>query len=171
MALETDIAVLAGAPLFSLLDRQPLRLLAFAAETRLVHDGGILFRKGDRSDGGYVVTDGAIALDAGDGSPVFVAEPGAVIGRTALFIRTVRPATATARGRAAVLRISPALMRRVLEEFPSAAAALHEAMAAEVLSLTSSLERVRERFLALDAIEGAVTPDEPFPIGNALAHG
>src|SRR5215217_9713547 len=90
MALETDISILAGAPLFSLMDRQPLRLLAFAAETLAGSEGGVLFRKGDPSDGGYVVMHGAIALDAGDGTPAFVAEPGAVIGPMALFIATTR---------------------------------------------------------------------------------
>ena len=44
MAFDTDIAVLAGAPLFNLLDRQPLRLLAFAAETRILQGGDVLFR-------------------------------------------------------------------------------------------------------------------------------
>ena len=39
MAFDTDTAVLAGAPLFSLLDRQPQRLLAFAAETRILRGG------------------------------------------------------------------------------------------------------------------------------------
>jgi CRP-like cAMP-binding protein len=151
MAFDTDIAVLASAPLFSLLDRQPLRLLAFAAETRTLHESEVLFRKGDRSDGGFVVTSGAIALDPGGESPVFLAEAGALIGSTALFVRLARPATATARARSTVMRISATLMRQVLEEFPSAAAALHEAMAAEVAGLTEGLERVRERFLALDA--------------------
>ena len=155
MALDDDIALLAGAPLFSLLNREPLRLLAFAAETRGLQAGDILFRQGDRSDGGYVVTEGAIALDAGDGSPLFVAERGALVGRTALFVRLTRPATATARTRAAVLRISPTLMRRVLEEFPSAAQALHRVIAAEVAILTGGLERIRERLLAIDAPQAA----------------
>lgn len=146
MALQRDMDVLAGAPLFSLLDGPAQRLLAFAAETRVLQDGEVLFRKGERSDGGYVVMDGAVALDAGDGSPAFLAEPGAVIGRTALFVPTTRPATATATARSAVMRVSQRLMRRVLEEFPSAAAALHHAQAAEIASLTDGLERVRERF-------------------------
>ncbi len=60
-----------------------------------------------------------------------------------------RPATATARARSVVMRISPTLMRQVLEEFPSAAAVLHEALAVKLLSLTDGLERVRGRFLAL----------------------
>ena len=155
MALDNDIGLLARAPLFSLLGQEPLRLLAFAAETRVLQEGDILFRKGDRSDGGYVVTEGAIALDPGDGSPVFLAERGALIGRTALFVRMTRPATATARTRSAAMRISPTLMRRVLEEFPSAAQALHTTLAGEMAVLTDSLERIRARLLAIDAADAA----------------
>ena len=151
MALQRDMDILAGAPLFGLLDGPALRLLAFAAETRLIQEDEVLFRKGERSNGGYVVMDGTVALDAGDGSPIVLAEPGAVIGRNALFISTARPATATATVRSALMRVSQRLMRRVLEEFPSAAAALHQAHAAELASLTDGLERVRERFQALDA--------------------
>jgi CRP-like cAMP-binding protein len=152
VALEDDIRVLASAPLFSLLDRDALRLLAFAAESRRLRAGDVLFRKGDRSDGGYVVTRGAIALDAReDGSPAaFIAEPGALIGQRALFVRAPRPATALAREPSAVMRVSPTLMRRVLEEFPAAAEALHQALAFELSALSGGLERVRRRLTALD---------------------
>jgi len=142
MALETKISILTSAPLFSLLDRPLLQLLAFAAEPHLLQQGDILFRKGDPSDGGYVVAQGAITLDAGDGSPMFVAEPGAVVGYTALFISTVHPATATAQARSAVLRITPTLMHYLLGQFPSAAVALHNVLAADVLSFADRLEQV-----------------------------
>ena len=158
MALDTDIRILAGAPLFSLLDRQPLRLLAFAAETLTGPEGGVLFRKGDPSDGCYVVTRGAVALDAEDGTPVFVAEPGAVIGPTALFIATTRRATAMVQAPgSAVLRIAPPLMSRVLREFPAAAAAIHEVLAAEVLTLRDGLERLRDHFAEPGAVEDPST--------------
>lgn len=156
MALQRDIDVLAGASLFGLLDGPALRLLAFAAETRLIQANEVLFRKGERSNGGYVLMDGAVALDPGDGSPIVLAEPGAVIGRNALFVTAARPATATATARSALMRVSQGLMRRVLEEFPSAAAALHQAHAAELASLAEGLESVRERFQALDAAESAL---------------
>src|SRR3954463_11097386 len=149
MALTDDITLLAGTPLLGLLEREPLRLLAFAAEIRTLNAGDVLFRKGDRSDGSYVVTDGAIVLDPGDGSPPFVAERGALVGRTSLLVRMARPATAAARERATVMRISPTLMRRVLEEFPSAARTLPEAFSDEVAPLAAGLERVRERLLAI----------------------
>jgi CRP-like cAMP-binding protein len=155
MALEDDIAILVRAPLFELLDRDALRLVAFAAENRVLRAGDVLFRKGDRSDGGYVVSRGAIALDArDDGSPAaFVAGPGALIGQAALFTRITRAATATAREPSAVIRISPSLMRRVLEEFPQAAAAMRDAMAAELEGLAQGLDGVRRRLLAIDGGE------------------
>jgi CRP-like cAMP-binding protein len=172
MALDTDISILAGAPLFSLLDRQPLRLLAFAAETLTGPEGGVLFRKGDPSDGGYVVTHGAVALDAEDGTPVFVAEPGAVIGPMALFIATTRGATATVRAPdSAVLRVAPTLMKRVLREFPAAAAALHEVLAAEVLTLRDGLERLRDRFAEPGGAEDASMPHPADAAGPIKAWG
>ena len=157
MALEDDIAILTRAPLFGLLDTDAIRLIAFAAEPRTLKTGEVLFRKGERADGAYVVVRGVIVLDGReDGSPAaFVAEPGALIGRTALFVRMTRPATATARTRSAAMRISPTLMRRVLEEFPSAAQALHKTLAGEVAILTDGLERIRARLLAIDAADAA----------------
>src|SRR3712207_2649774 len=98
MALEEDIAALSKVPLFGKLEIDAIRLIAFAAETRPLKAGDVLFRKGDRADGAYVVVRGAVALDArDDGSPAtFVAESGALIGQTALFLRGTRPATAVA---------------------------------------------------------------------------
>jgi CRP-like cAMP-binding protein len=151
MALEDDIATLSRAPLFSLLDREALRLVAFAAENRIMRAGDVLFRKGDRSDGGYVVSQGSVALDAReDGSPATcTAGRGALIGQTALFVRVERAATATAREPSTVIRVSPSLMRRVLEEFPGAADAMREALAEDLTRLTRSLEDVRQTIMAI----------------------
>jgi CRP-like cAMP-binding protein len=152
MALEDDIATLSRAPLFGLMERDALRLLAFAAEHKTLRAGGILFRTGDRSDGGYVVSRGSFALSAGEepGPALSTAGPGSLIGQTALFVRLQRPATAIAREPSAVMRISPTLMKRVLGEFPSAAAAIHQALAVDLSMLSGGLERVRERLLALE---------------------
>ena len=152
MALENDIATLSHAPLFNLLNRDALRLVAFAAENRVMRAGDVLFRRGDRSDGGYVVSNGAIGLDAReDGSPAsFVAGPSALIGQAALFTRIERTATATALEPSTVIRVSPSLMRRVLEEFPDAAAAMQSLMAEELRQLTDGLERVRQQLMRID---------------------
>lgn len=162
MALDDDIATLSQAPLFNLLEKDALRLVAFASENRTYREGDVLFKKGDRSDGGYVVTRGSVALDAAeDGSPAaFVAGTGALIGQAALFARIERRATATAQEPSAIIRVTPSLMRRVLEEFPDAAAAIHEAMAEELTRLTEGLERVRQQLIAIDGEDRPAAPQE-----------
>ncbi|MDF2973715.1 MAG: cyclic nucleotide-binding protein, partial [Microvirga sp.] len=96
-----------------------------------------------------------------DGSPAaFVAGPGALVGQAALFARIERRATATAQEPSAIVRVTPSLMRRVLEEFPDAAAAIHDAMADELTRLTEGLERVRQQLLAIDGDTPPRQPDE-----------
>ena len=153
MTLHGDIAVLAGTPLLRLLEQDALRLLAFAADSRSLEAGEVLFSKGDRSDGAYVVTSGLIALQgAGEGGqPDVMAKPGTLIGHAGLFLRSGRRATATARESSTVLHITPMLMRRVLEEFPRGAKALEAVLAEDVLALSSGLAAVRRRLEALDS--------------------
>jgi CRP-like cAMP-binding protein len=155
MALDDDIATLSRAPLFSLMERDALRLMAFAAEHKNLRANAVLFRKGDRSDGGFVVSRGSVALDADDGRHAVVAGAGALIGQTALFIRHERPANAVAREPTALIRISPTLMRRVLEEFPATAAAIQQALTLDLSALTAGLERVRDRLLSIEPAPGA----------------
>jgi CRP-like cAMP-binding protein len=94
---------------------------------------------------------GAIVVAPKDGHDEFVAEPGALIGQTALFAQTVRRGTATAGEFSTVLRISVTLMRRVLQEFPSAAEAIQRSLSIELSMLCVGLEHVRQRLLEIDA--------------------
>ena len=159
MGLDDDIAILAGAPLFGFLDRDALRLLTFAAERRDLADGDLLFARGDPADGGFVVMSGTIRLE-----PRYArAEPvragrSALIGQLALFVRGTRPTVARAESTTAVMRITPTLMRRVLEEFPEAAQAVHATLADDLADLVSGLDRVRGR---LDVIDGISSGDSP----------
>lgn len=142
MGLDDDIAILAAAPVFGFLDRDALRLLSFAAERRELADGDRLFGRGDPADGGFVVMYGTIRLERRGGEPV-KAGRSALIGNLALFVRGERPCDAFAEGRCEVMRITPTLMRRVLEEFPRAAQAIHDAMALDLVTFTGDLDRVR----------------------------
>ena len=70
MALDEDMALLARQPLLSLMERDALRLLAFAAESRILRAGDVLFRAGEPSDGAVLVVSGAVALTVqDDGKP------------------------------------------------------------------------------------------------------
>jgi CRP-like cAMP-binding protein len=149
LALDDTITLLRGAPFIGLFEPEALRLLAFSAETRRLRAGEILFRRGERSDGGYVVTRGVIGMAVRAEEPELLVGPGSLIGQMALLVRLERPATATAREPAEILRISPTLIRRVLAEFPDAAAVLRDAMAADLGALSADLVQVGEKLLAI----------------------
>lgn len=152
MALDDDMDLLARQPLLGLMPREALRLVAFAAETRLLRAGDILFRQGEVADCGYIIMSGAVALDPrDDGSPAMeVATTGHLLGETALFAQVQRPATAVARETTAALRISRPVMARVLGEFPEAAALMHQALSQRMHQMSGQLHAVRERIIAID---------------------
>ncbi|MEL6061535.1 MULTISPECIES: cyclic nucleotide-binding domain-containing protein [unclassified Methylobacterium] len=159
MGLDDDIAILAAAPLFGFLDRDALRLLTFAAERRELAEGDLLFSRGDPADGGFVVLSGTIRLDSRDARTAPVrAGRSALIGQLALFVRGTRPTVARAESAAEVMRITPSLMRRVLEEFPEAAQAVHDTLADDLADLVADLDQVRALLAAIDGIASGDSP-------------
>ena len=144
MSLETDIDRLARVPLFSGMDHEALRLMAFAAEKRILRAGDILFRQGDDADGGVLVISGLIAMDGpGEASPnPRMIGPGALIGEHALLVAARRPRTATAREASCVLAISRNLFTRVLLEYPANARAVRRFWAQRLCDKLSNLKNV-----------------------------
>ena len=141
MALDDTIRQLAEIAILRPLDRDALRLLAFSAETRLLRTGDVLFREGDESDGGFFLTSGSCDLQAlHDTRPLRVVAP-TLLGEAALFVQTIRPATATAAAPCTILRISRALFRRVLEEYPSGAMKIRAALAGRISDYADDLAR------------------------------
>ena len=152
MALDDDIALLARQPLLSLMERDALRLLAFAAESRILRAGDVLFRVGEPSDGAVLVISGAVALDSReDGQPAQeIVGPGALIGETALCAAVARPVTAIAREPTQVMRLSRSVMRRVLAESPASAEAIAAAVAQRLQGFVGQLTAVEQALSALD---------------------
>ncbi|MDR3424822.1 MAG: cyclic nucleotide-binding domain-containing protein [Alphaproteobacteria bacterium] len=149
MALETEVELLRALPLFSELESEAVRLIAFSAESKSMRAGDVLFRQGDASDGGYLVISGAIALDASQNGAIAakVVGPGALIGELALLASTRRPATAIARQTSTVLKISRALFLRAIEASPTSAERLKRLLTIQLESLTLDLEKTRKAFL------------------------
>jgi CRP-like cAMP-binding protein len=143
VALEDDIRKLSRISLFRALETDALRLIAFGAEAKILRAGDLLFRKGDKSDAGYIVLSGSIALDeAGDGSPPSqVLRADSLIGEVALLVATERPVSAMAREPSTVLKISRQLFHRVLREYPESARRLRATLADDLRSLVQELEQ------------------------------
>ncbi len=152
MALDDDMALLARQPLLSLLERDALRLLAFAAESRSLRAGDVLFRSGEPSDGAAIVIAGSVALmEQDDGRPASeIIGPGAMIGELALFTSLPRQVTAIAREPTEIMRLPRSVMRRVLAESPNSAEAISEAIGERLRGFVGELAAVQK---ALDAID------------------
>ncbi|APF36032.1 cyclic nucleotide-binding domain-containing protein [Chelatococcus daeguensis] len=152
MGLNEDIAALEAVPTFAGVEREALRLIAFAAESRILRAGDVLFRRGEPADGGYLVRSGAIALDArDDGSPTdHVVGPGVLIGELALFAETKRPATAIAREPSSVTKLPRSVLRRVLVEFPDVAVHLRAIFAERLNGIAADLAAVRRSLLSIE---------------------
>ncbi|BCP55775.1 cyclic nucleotide-binding protein [Kaistia sp. 32K] len=148
MTLEQDIARLSTVPLFAELATDHLRLIAFSATRLELPAGRVLFRADSKALSGFVVMSGEIELSRGGEDRVVlgVYGPGTLIGETALFIETRRPATATALGDALVVEIDRTLMRRILTEYPEVAQRMHTMIADRLMETVGDLGRLEGRF-------------------------
>lgn len=153
MKLQDDVAVLQRQPLLGLMEADALRLLAFSAEGRILRAGDLLFRRGDISDGGYLVASGSVALTISEtgGPAAEIIGAGGLIGEMALFTALERPVTALAREPSQILKLPMTIMRRVLVEFPDSAARLAQDISQRLTTLSHEMSGVRD---ALNAIDG-----------------
>jgi CRP-like cAMP-binding protein len=140
MSIEDDVVLLDRVPTYHLLGNAAIRVLAIGSEQQEFASGSVLFRAGDASDCGYVVQRGSFHLGFPGGSKDdIVAGPGALIGELALIVPMTRPATATAREYASVIRITRTLFQRVLDSEPDGARRLRDEFAHRTSQAASDL--------------------------------
>jgi CRP-like cAMP-binding protein len=144
MTIDNDIAYLEQVPLLRRLGAGALRILAIGVESYDVRAGQVLFTVGESADGAYIIKYGAFGLKPEkSGEDEVVAGPGTLLGESALFAETKRPATATARQDSTVMRISRTMFLRMLEGYPDAAARMREMIASRSNQWTREMQNVR----------------------------
>lgn len=145
MSLDQDLRNLSGVPLLAELEPDARRLLAVSAETRILRTGDVVFHKGEKSDGGYVVLSGSIALSSAATADRFekTVYPYTLIGEIALISPTERTMTAVAREPSAVLKISRALFHRILKQHPHSAIRIRAAIAKRLKAFSAEMEEAR----------------------------
>jgi CRP-like cAMP-binding protein len=143
LSLEDDVRRLAGVRPFAALPREAVQMLAFSCPKRRLRSDERLFSAGEPADGAFLVLEGEIVMTAHGAERR--AGIGALIGESALLVETTRPADAHAGGNSLVLMIPRETFRRVLPEFPEAAADIHRATAARARALIAELEAIRRR--------------------------
>jgi CRP-like cAMP-binding protein len=143
-SIEDDISFLETVPLFRLVGRAPLRVIAMGAETQIVHEDQVLFDDPDVVDAGYVVKHGRFGLrGARETDPAFMAGSGALLGELALISETARPSPVTALELSTVIRIPRSLFIKMLDGYPDAALRLRDHMAARAERTISEIAKVR----------------------------
>lgn len=148
MTIEDDIAYLERIPLLRRLGSGALRIVAIGVESYDLQPGQILFAAGDSADGAYIIQRGSVSLKPErSGEPEVIAGPGTLLGESALLAETRRPATATARESATVMRISRAMFLRMLEGYPDAAHRLREMIVSRADQWAREMENVRATLL------------------------
>lgn len=137
MTLHDEIDNLRRIPLFAVFEIGALQMLAFAAETRLLRSGDLLFQRGEESDGGFILMLGSIALTTREASlPAHVLQPWALIGEMALVASCLRPVTARAMEPSTVLKIRRPLFHQILEQYPLTAARARELFRERLVDFT-----------------------------------
>ena len=152
MTIDDDISFFERVPTLGPLGRAALRIIAIGADSRYVHSGEVLFRRGDAADGGFVVQEGSFSIEdnSGDGAEPMRVGPGTLLGELALITETRRPVTATALEPSTVLRIPRALFIKMLDGYPEAAKRLREVLAKRNDQATRDISTVHTTLGALD---------------------
>lgn len=146
MSLEQEVELIRRFPIFNKIAPAKQKLLCFSSERLTYSQGQEIFHMGDVGDACYVVIDGTvdISVDRPNGaSPLVISTVGAnaILGEIAIFGSVPRTATATAKTRIEVLRISAELFRSVIRENPDAAIELIRSLAERLANTTAILTR------------------------------
>jgi CRP-like cAMP-binding protein len=149
MALKDDIALFSRVPVFSGMNEEQLRLLAFGAEKRRLSPRETLFSAGTPAEGAYIVSQGRLALTTSDKGKIRRMEdagPATLLCELALISSLECPFTAAALEECEVIQISRSLFYRLLEEFPEVADALEKRIVANLESMVLEISRLSPRF-------------------------
>lgn len=146
MSLEQEVELIRRFPIFSKIAPAKQKLLCFSSERLTYGAGQEIFHMGDPGDACYVVIDGQIDISVDrphgqDSLLLSTVGTNDILGEIAIFGQVPRTATATAKGRVEVLRISADLFRSVIRENPDAAIELIRSLADRLANTTALLTR------------------------------
>jgi len=145
MSIEQEVELIRLIPIFQRIQPAMQKLLVFASE-RLTYDAGQpLVKVGDAADAAYVIIEGTVEVSVeSPKGPLVISTSGAneIIGEIGIFGDVPRTATAVARTKVEVLRISRDVFVNVIRGNPDAAIALIRILADRLAKTTAQLRRM-----------------------------
>jgi len=132
MELDDLASVLANSDFFRICDVEQRRLLAFASEQRSFKAGDYLYRRGDVSQGAYVLVSGSVLAGEGDAADKLhrLDEPGTVLGELGLVLERPRRSSMKAESDVQGLFVPRSAFVKLMRQYPDMAerAAAHVAL-------------------------------------------
>jgi len=145
MSLEQEFELIRQVPIFSTTDPAMQKLLAFSSDRLTYEAGQQIFNAGDPPDSAYIVMEGDVDIIVPTArGPLLVntLTRNDVIGEIGIFGDVPRTATAQARNRVEMLRISRDVFVNVIRGNPDAAIALVKILADRLAKTTAQLRRM-----------------------------
>jgi CRP-like cAMP-binding protein len=144
--LSEEVDLLRRIPLFAAIDPAKLKLLAFASDRMIYHDGQAVFRQGEVGDAAYVVIKGTanIVVETDDGEMVVAsAKEDAVVGEIAILCDVPRTATVRAEGELVALKIKKEHFLGLIIDFPKLGIQVMRELAQRLSRTTTELTDAR----------------------------
>lgn len=142
MSARADAESLRRIPIFAGCESVPLQVLAFASERQNFSRGSFLIEEGKRVGAAYFILDGRAAIIRA-GEVIGQAEPGALLGETAMLGNAPATLSAKAEGEIRCARIDAELFQRVAHEYPEFGQSVLAVLSQRLNTSVKELEVVR----------------------------
>jgi CRP-like cAMP-binding protein len=117
--------------------------MAFAGERRAFRPGETIIKQGAAADAAFFILNGSAELFQGE-RKLGEAQPGALLGESAMLAGSLYSITATASDELSAVRIDNALFKRVASEYPEFGRAVLDALSERLGSSVKELESIRQ---------------------------
>jgi CRP-like cAMP-binding protein len=148
MELDDFTSALAEADFFRICDDEQRRLLAFASERRRFAAGDTIYKRGDASEGAFVLLKGEVLAGDTEGpgfKPQRISERGAVLGEMGLFLTRQRRATLRAATDVDLIFVPRAAFNKLMRQFPILAERAAMRIEEEMSSFLDAMDPFRDR--------------------------
>jgi CRP/FNR family transcriptional regulator, cyclic AMP receptor protein len=140
--VRADAESLRRIPIFKDCESVPLQVLAFASERQRFSGGSFLMEEGKRVNAAYFILEGRAQILRG-GEEIGRADPGALLGETAMLGNSPATLSARAEGDVRCARIDAQLFQRVAGEYPEFGQSVLAALSLRLQVSVRELEVVR----------------------------
>jgi CRP/FNR family transcriptional regulator, cyclic AMP receptor protein len=146
MGVRAEAETLRRIPIFQNCENTPLQVLAFASDRQRFDAGATIIGEGQEGRSAFFILDGLVAVSSGK-DLIAKAEPGALLGETAMLGSARYMVTARAETIVYTARIDAPLFHRVAQEYPEFGETVLQSLSNKLGQSVKELDQVRDLLL------------------------